>query len=246
VRIAEHYAEFNVPIQMAEFSIHIQVKPGPEYLPLNVEKTWRIQTTESDGRIEFESFFEKGWADRTTGQGELTLRAQGDPENFLRVLYAWLCLKEHGLLLHACGVISQGRGYVFFGPSGSGKTTTANLSLDRTVLSDDLVIIKKHNGTYRLYGVPFRGDLIEAPRNNASAELRGLFTLVKDTGHFTAPLALQEAIARLASCVPFVMAQPSAARRVSEICIDLASQVRVQALHFSRNSDFWEVIDGLG
>jgi hypothetical protein len=243
-RIAEHYNEFIVPSEPAEFSIRVRIEPGSPFIQPTAASTWQVKTIESNGRIEFESFFETGWADRTTGEGELVLRAEGEPENFLRVLYAWLSLKHDGLLLHACGVISKEKGYVFFGASGSGKTTTARFSLDRTVLSDDLVIIKKQDGIFRLYGVPFRGDFIEAPRSNASADLRGLFTLTKDSKHFLAPVELQEAIARLASCVPFVMAQPSAARRVSEICIDLATHVQVQSLHFRRDPGFWEVIDG--
>ncbi len=243
-RILEYYREFIVPPQRAEFSVRLYTEPGPEYLTTQGVTTWQIRTTESNGRIEFVSFFEKGWADRATGKAELALRSQGDPENFLRVLYAWLSLEQNGLLLHACGVISNQKGYVFLGPSGSGKTTTARLSLDRTVLSDDLVIIKKHNLTYRLYGVPFRGDFVEAPRTNASADLYALFTLAKDTAHFIEPLSLPEAVARLVSCVPFVMAQPSAARRVSKFCADLAMQVQVQALHFRRDPGFWEVIDG--
>jgi hypothetical protein len=132
---------------------------------------------------------------------------------------------------------------VFFGPSGSGKTTTARLSSAHTILSDDLVIIKKVAHQYRVFGVPFRGDLPEAPRTNASAELRGLFAIVKDTRHFLAPLALPEAVARLAQCVPFVMAQPETARRVTDICADLAARVPVRALHFRRDDGFWEIID---
>ena len=244
-RILDRYSAFAATHAAAMLSIRLRVEPGAAFIPIGNSPYWQIRTAERDGRIEFESYFERGWADRISGEGELLLRPEGDAENYLRVLYAWLCLEQPGLVLHASGIISNGKGYVFFGASGSGKTTVSRLSLDRTVLSDDLVIVKKHNGVYRLYGVPFRGDFPEAPRHNASADLRGLFTLVKDTDHFVAPMEITEAAARLASCAPFVMAQAQSAQRVLRICADLAAQIPVRALHFRRDAGFWEVIDGL-
>jgi hypothetical protein len=243
-QVTDRYAAFIAPSESAALSIRIRTEPGPEYIPLDISPTWQILTFEHAGLIQFKSYFEDGWVDRRRGQGELVLRPQGDPENYLRVLFAWMCLEQQGLLLHASGVISNGNGHVFFGASGSGKTTVARLSLDRTVLSDDLVIIKKKGPVFRLYGVPFRGDFPEAPRHNASADLRGLYALVKDSQHYVSPLQLQEAVARLTACVPFVMAQPAAAQRASEICFELATQVQVQSLHFRTDPGFWEVIDG--
>jgi len=246
-KITEHYAAFATSETPRAFSVRLRQEPGDPYIPVNSSNVWQIRTTARNGHIEFESYFEKGWADRARGVGELALRSQGDPENFLRVLYTWLVLEQSGLLLHAAGVISRGQGYVFFGPSGSGKTTTARLSLDKTVLSDDLVIIKKHaaSGKFWLYGVPFRGDLVEAPRVNAEAELRGVFALVKDSEHRVEPLAPPEALARISACVPFVMAQPQNSQRVMSIAAELAVSVPVRALHFRRDPGFWKVIDGL-
>jgi hypothetical protein len=181
------------------------------------------------------------------GRGELTLRPQGDPENFLRVWYAWRCLDEGALLLHASGAVRGGRGYVFFGPSGSGKTTTARLSLEAgcTVLSDDLVILKKQVGVWHACGVPFRGELPEAPRTNLAAPARGIFILVKHPEHGTTPAPFPEALARLAACVPFVMSRPLGAQAVTAICADLAGSVPVRYLRFRRDPGFWRVIDGL-
>jgi len=245
--IAERYAAFVAPTSTPALSLALSVEPGPAYIPFETNGVWQIHTSAHNGRIEFESHLEKGWVERTAGNGALVMRPQGDPENFLRVLYAWLCLERDALLLHACGVIREGHGYVFFGPSGSGKTTTARLSQAHTILSDDLVIIKNVGAGssrpyYRVFGVPFRGDLPEAPRTNDVAELRGVFALVKDTAHRVRALSAPQAVARLAACVPFVMAQPAPARRVVEICTDLAAKVPVRALHFSRDDGFWRVI----
>ncbi|MBM3131071.1 MAG: hypothetical protein FJ009_20890 [Chloroflexi bacterium] len=244
-KIAQRYAAFIVPFDPAALTVRVRSEPGALFIPFEQHGVWQIRTTTdaSRGVIQFESHAEKGWMDRAAGRGELVLRAQGNIENYLRVLYAWFALEHNSLLLHSCGILREGKGYVFFGPSGSGKTTTATLSAAHTILSDDLVIIKKIGGTYHACGVPFRGDLPEAPRTNASAELRGIFTLVKDTQHFLAPLALPDAVAKLVRCVPFVMAQPENAQRVTNVCLDLATRVPLRELHFRRDDGFWSVID---
>ena len=244
-QIAEHYAAFLVPTSARAFTIHVRSEPGAPCLSPEAFREWQIRSTLRAGRLEFLSFFEKGWVDWATGQGALVLRAQGSPENFLRVVYAWRCLEGDALLLHASGIIRDTRGYVFFGPSGSGKTTITRLSQAHTVLSDDLVILKKQDARWRVYGVPFRGDLPEAPRTNAAADLHGIFALAKDSQHRVLPLPPPEAVARLSACVPFVMAHPGNARRVTGICAGLNASVPVRALHFDRDSKFWEVIDGL-
>jgi len=244
-RIVERYAAFVATASPGTVSIDVHVEPGPEYIPFRAATTWQIKSSLQDGRLEFESHLEKGWIDLTANHGVLTLRPKGDPENFLRVLYAWQCLDHDALLVHSSGVIRHGRGYVFFGPSGSGKTTISRLSMDHTVLSDDLVIVKKNDQAVRVYGVPFRGDMPEAPRTNAVADLRGLFMLVKADEHRLAPISAPEAMARLAACVPFVMAQPAQAKRVAELCAQLVKTVPVQALHFRQDAGFWSVIDGL-
>ena len=243
--IIDRYAAFTVFDRLPRVSIRVRVEKGPLYIPIGTAATYQIRTTVHDGRIDFTSYYEIGWMDRTTGQAEIVMRPGGSTENFLRVLYAWLGLEQNMLVLHACGVISKGRGFVFFGPSGSGKTTVARLSSDRTVLSDDIVIIREVAGVYRVYGVPFRGDFPEAPRTNASADLLGLSILVKSAEHRLVPVVAPEAVARLSACVPFVMTHHANVQRVMDICRDLVARVPVRALHFRRDAEFWRILDGL-
>jgi hypothetical protein len=244
-KIIENYAAFLCQTQSDALVVRISVEPGPVYVPVIPGSVWKIHTDCQDGHIAFESHYEAGWLDMRERRGELTMRPEGNPENFLRVLYAWKCLQNDALLLHACGVLRNARGHVFFGPSGSGKTTIARLSLEHLVLSDDMVIIKKRGETFRVYGVPFRGDFMQAPRTNASADLYGLYTLVKDAEHRLLPLSRTEATARLSACVPFVTGQPTNAERVMDICAELTNNIVTRALHFRPENGFWKVIDGV-
>lgn len=242
--IVERYAAFAVPERARAPRFELHIEPGPPFIPFQVGGSWQVRTTASEGRIEFESHLEKGWIDISGGEGSLVMRPEGNPENFLRVLYAWLCLENDAVLLHAAGIVREGRGYVFFGPSGSGKTTVTRLSLDNTVLSDDLVILKREGDMVRVHGVPFRGDMPEAPRTNVSAVVQGLFMLVKGVDHRLTPVPQVEAAARLTACVPFVMADPANAARVLVTCASIVERMPVRALHFRPDSEFWRVIDG--
>ena len=241
-QILDRCADFLSPNGMPEVTVQVEVREGVQFVPLEPGPCI-VDTSFQDGRLSFESYFEAGSVDMNTGEGELLMAPCGNIGNFLRVLYAWRCVHYNALLLHASGVIKDGRAFVFFGPSGSGKTTTARLSLDHTVLSDDLVIIKKKDNTYKAYGVPFRGDMPEAPRTNAQADLYGLFRLKKHTLHFTKPLGHSQAVAELISCVPFVMEDPIMNQRAMDICVDLVASVPVKELHFCRDKGFWGVID---
>jgi hypothetical protein len=230
-----------------DVQIQAWVEPGDPFIPFR-PGPWVVNTSMHGERVEFVSHQEKGWFDLQSRRGELVLRPEGNPENYLRVMYAWRCLDRDALLIHASGMIRNGGGHVFFGPSGSGKTTTANLSTEAIVLSDDLVILHRERAegspAVRVYGVPFRGEMIEAGRANASAPLIGLYTLVKDSAHRLVDVDRTQAVARLVACVPFVMAQPENARRALALCEEITRLVRVKGLHFRQDAGFWKVIDG--
>ncbi len=239
-RVRARYAGF-LSEAPAALVIETRVVDGARFIPVR-PGPWVIETEMQAGRVSFCSYSERGWADFNTGAGLLEIAPGADPENFLRVLFAWLALANDGLLLHACGVIRGNRAYVFFGPSGAGKTTTARLSLNYTVLSDDLVLLRRTAGCLRAYGVPFRGQFPQAPRTRAAAPLTGLYALAQDREHRLANLPPALGVARLVACAPFTMRTPASRLQVLNRCAEIARQLPVQALHFRKDAAFWEVL----
>jgi hypothetical protein len=72
-----------------------------------------------------------------------------------------LLAQGRGVLLHASAVSDQGQGILFNGMSGAGKSTMATLWEGRegvTVLSDDRVIVREHDGEFWAYGTPWHGS----------------------------------------------------------------------------------------
>jgi hypothetical protein len=244
-QLRQHYEQFISPDVDPGVTIRIRIEPGPQFIPLDGCRELQIRTfCEPDGMIRFTSHFEQGWIDRPSREGVLTMRERGNPENFLRVLYAWECLERGGLILHASGVIRDGRSYVFFGPSGAGKTTIARMSCpeSNTVLSDDLVILGWDGGVLHAYGVPFRGELLEAPRNNAAAPLAGLYLLSKGENHSISRVSSAEAVARLTAATPFVTTSTQSVKQVLAVCEEVNRAVPVRRLAFAKHPGFWEYL----
>ncbi|MGB7845568.1 MAG: hypothetical protein WBL63_08130 [Candidatus Acidiferrum sp.] len=67
-----------------------------------------------------------------------------------------------GVEVHALGLEDEdGSGYLFLGHSGAGKSTLARLWMAQPgvhLLSDDRIIIRKHDDGFWMYGTPWHGD----------------------------------------------------------------------------------------
>ena len=102
-----------------------------------------------------------------------------------------------GIILHACSIERQGKGYLFAGESGAGKSTLSRFwdqEKGVEVLSDDRTIVRKQDGQFRMYGTPWHGDApFGSPRSvrlerifflghgskNAVRELKGASAMMK-------------------------------------------------------------------
>lgn len=245
-RMLQHYEDFLVDEQAlpaARAVIDVVVRPGARFIPIE-PGPWIIQVSYHGGRYTFKSYLETGWVDLTTRQGEVVMAPEGNLENFLRGLYAWLALEDGGLLLHAAGLVRNERGYVFFGASGSGKTTVTRMSsAQSTILSDDLVILRFQDGVLFVCGVPFRGALMEAPRVNRRAPLAGLYRLHKNEQHALETLPRPVALAELLGSSPFLVKDPQINQELVGVCARVHAAVPVQRLHFRKDNGFWKVID---
>ena len=242
-RIQGRYHEFLGTDEIPRVSVTLKIVPGALYIKPR-PGPWIIESSYTAERLTYCSYQERGEVDLVSGQGYLEMDPTAQVDNFLRTVYAWLCVQNNALLLHSAGVIRDGFGYVFFGPSGAGKTTTSYLA-SRTahVVSDDLVIIQCDENGCTLYGVPFKGELSEAPRANQQAPLKGLFRLRQDTAHYLESVPHVKAVADLVAASPFIVRERKLSAQLMSVCSKIARNVPVQQLHFKRDDGFWKVID---
>ena len=107
----------------------------------------------------------------------------------------------HGVILHGCGISSDGRGVVFAGESGAGKSTLSRLWAQKEgieILSDDRVIVRRQNGSFRLYGTPWHGD--EAFAAPGGVELSRIFFIRHGQGNHIRKLSAAGAVREMLKC----------------------------------------------
>lgn len=114
------------------------------------------------------------------------------------LLFIDLLARRRGVLLHACGVVSRGKGVVFAGHSQDGKTTTAHLWHGRPgarVVSDDRIVVRPEGEGFRIHGTPWHGDGVFAEPE--SAPLTAIFLLEKARANAMREVPRAEAVSRL-------------------------------------------------
>jgi hypothetical protein len=151
--------------------------PRPEDLLFDSESHWKlfrsdksiIMTLESPAILPsrycmavFDREFRHGDV-YVSDEGYRTEGEQHTPEaidhTLWQILTVCLMSRRQGLMVHACGVERNGRGYLFAGNSGHGKSTIAALWGNKSsVLNDDRIVIRRRERVIRMYGTPWHGD----------------------------------------------------------------------------------------
>ena|GEM_PF-1175780 len=165
-------------------------------------ETWRLRrTAEGSSVLEIHTLPHNDWvavadadADFTRARLRPIFGRRGAPSGVAlnypsdQVLLTNRLLRLGAVVLHACGVVMNGRGYVFCGRSGIGKTTMARMWRNRgaTLLNDDRVILRVVNGEVRLFSSPWHGEEREVKAGNVP--LAGFFHLTQATAHRLTPL----------------------------------------------------------
>ena len=109
--------------------------------------------------------------------------------------------RRDGVILHGCGISTDGRGVVFAGESGAGKSTLSRLWAQREgieILSDDRVIVRRQNGSFYLYGTPWHGD--EAFAAPGGVELSRIFFIRHGQANDIRKLSAAGAVREMLKC----------------------------------------------
>lgn len=118
----------------------------------------------------------------------------------LRLALACDLPSQGGLLVHGAGYADDRGAVVFLAPTRGGKTTTSRKLPEARVLSDDQVALRRVDGEWRAYALPFVGDFAKAtvPRE---APLKALVLLDKAEAVRCARVSEVRALARVMNCV---------------------------------------------
>jgi hypothetical protein len=184
--------------------------------------------------VEFDREYTRGRGETLVG-GPILCAGELHPfvYPFDEVVFLARLSRERGVLVHACGVAADGRGFLFLGTSGAGKSTTARLWKERggvSILSDDRIVVRREADGYRIYGTPWHGEAgWETP---ASAPLEVVFILEQAPRNRVLEMGPSQAVAQMmVRAFPAMWDQPGlefAVRFLSE----LAARVPVRRLQF--------------
>jgi hypothetical protein len=253
--LAVRFGLFTVPEHTEPVDLSLQVRPAvvKGYLDYDPgpggSRIYRLETRVHESKLHVWSYAFAGWFEIEGSAGEISLcdspiePHERSIENFLRVAFAWKASRGSGFLLHASGLVRNGRAYVFFGPSGSGKTSITRLSPYDLRLNDDCIHISSEGGLFRASGVPFKGNEDGGAEHADPFPIAGLFRLVQSKQVACAPLGAAQAVTEIVASIPFVSEQPAGAARVFGTAEALARSVPVMRLQFRLAPDFWGAIE---
>jgi hypothetical protein len=195
--------------------------------------------------------------------GEKNLVNPDLENNHLNKLFAMAyysaCKVKYGevppaMLVHAAGILRQGRAWIFTGPSEAGKTTVATLcrEQDGEVINDEILLVSQpgiNGGNISVRSAPILGRFI--PRRRISAPLGGIFMLKKGPRTLVSSINRTEACTRLMRQIitPAYIGQ-SSKRAVLSLIADFSSElsgaVPVYELEFTLDGEsLWQVVDGV-
>lgn len=134
--------------------------------------------------------------------------------------------RRQGLLVHAMGLVKEGKGYIFPGKSGAGKSTLAmQLHKDDNLefLSDDRVVIRRIGNDYIVFGTPWPGDAGNVL--NKGCPLEGIFFIEHGSSNRKIEITTEGALERFFSVSSIPWYDRELVPEMLQFCEELVSNV---------------------
>jgi hypothetical protein len=163
--------------------------------------------------------------------------------NLLMASLAWRLPHLGGALLHAAGVVLDGRAFLLVGAEGAGKSTWSQLAHEAgaTVLSDDVVLVQEGRTGFDALASPFR-----PPEFGPVPPGRWPIAALLGSAHAHAPSLSEDpplvAHARLAANVPYAVDGLDRHDALARMLDRLADEVPNRTLAFAKDASFVELL----
>ncbi len=251
-RFLAHY--FGRPTDPGPATVSVDVALARDEHPCPVPNSLLLTKTVDGDRFDIDHGLIHGRWDEAAGRGEVTVRSTLLRGQMMRVFEQLVYQMFHSAarrlgyraaLVHAAGVVRDGRGYLFVGPSGAGKSTVASLSAVHHVLNDEMNLVELDGHPPVLVGTPFNAFFPD--KRGGAAPLAAILLLEQAPAHALLPAAPARAVADLAAQVaPPVGLGDAATLTVHDAMLTAAmallEQVPAYVLQFRRDPGFWDVV----
>jgi hypothetical protein len=240
---------------------------SPFLAPAHQDPYLRMAVTYERGTLPLQDFAPKQMAARlgarearfSMPEGSATVRESGEADllllegldrrefftlvNLLRACLAWSMPGRGGMLLHAAGLVVEGRAFLLVGGEGSGKSTWARLGESRgaRVLSDDLVLVDGSGSELEALGAPFRSTHV-ADYRPGRWPLAALLFPRHGTPPALNPVDKLSARARIVANLPFVAEAIADDDRLPTVLSRVVRSVACSELRFALEPSFVELL----
>lgn len=164
-----------------------------------------------------------------------------------KVIFMNILSLYKGVLLHACGVDDNGKGYIFSGFSGAGKSTMARQWLGKRgvrLLNDDRVIVREMRRNFYAFGTPWHGEINKC--DPGMVRLKAIFLIKHGRENKVRPLSLSEAAAGLIARSFSPLWDREGMGKTMEVIERLARKVPCYELSFKPDKGVINYIRGVG
>jgi len=247
-----HY--FGRPSDPGPATISVAVALARDERPCPVPNSLLLTKTVDGDRFDIAGGLIRGRWDEAAGRGEVTVRSTLLRGRMMRIFEQLVYQMFHSAarrlgyraaLVHAAGVVRDGRGYVFVGPSGAGKSTVAALSAAHQVLNDEMNLVELDARPPVLVGTPFNAFF--SGKSPGRAPLAAVLLLEQANEHALLPAEPARAAADLAAQVaPPVglgdAAPPAVHDAMLTAAVTLLDQVPAYVLRFRPDEGFWDLV----
>ena len=166
--------------------------------------------------------------------------------SLIALAYSQILASTGGILLHcACVVNEKKEAFLFFAKSEGGKTTVSKLSKQYTVLSDDIIAIRKIGGEFLAFPTPWKQQKFSNKKLPASATLKAIFFLNKsDRIHFK-PLKPEKALVKaLSQQMHFLLyTEMPLIKQIFFTAADLFKTLPAYEMYFKKHRNFWPMLE---
>jgi hypothetical protein len=159
-----------------------------------------------------------------------------------QILLMYYLAQREGALIHAAGLCFNNKGYIFPGKSGAGKSTISRqfAGIDEyEFISDDRIIVRKMDNTFKAFGTPWPGEAGIAV--NKAVPLSGIFFISQASFNKIEEIKPHKALERLLPVVSIPWYDKEVMIKILDFCEDLISHVPVYELHFKPGNEIIDV-----
>lgn len=162
-----------------------------------------------------------------------------------QVLLMYFLAQREGAIIHAAGINIDKMGCLFPGQSGAGKSTLSKqffTSGYKSLLSDDRIVVRKLDNTFKAYGTPWPGEAGIAENNGVP--LSSIFFIKHGTANKIQEIKPKKALEQLLPVTSIPWYDRDIMTKSLDFCEDLVNHIPSYELEFMPSNEVVDVLEG--